>query len=676
MTTRVYKYSVYDISGDTDYLDDMYGASRYYNFLTAVNQAKFDHYRGLRRKWVPTLEDKENALTELSSSIDDIREKLKKARQKSRKRVTLDEADKNKLSHLLETRRALSAEVKSLRTKFKDITSSGDNAFKDRTKGLSPHKKREANQRVLAEMLEEDWHPAWKELAEATAKARELSNQARKAPWTGKDRTSFFEGSLEELEKQLPSEGGRVLMSGTYLAVESAVQLAAASKTKKSDPTGKRLRPRKIGSQILPVITTKDLYEGTCSRIQVVSRKSPQGLKDSSRWKARSSSSKRNYHEYTSFSLRIGQMKEGRTVTLNVKVHRPLPLDAKITWIYLVPEKVGNQVKYSLQFTVNLNEATLPEKPRGTGVCEVRLGWSRMKEDLECDKKGLLGVRIATINGEPFELDGPEYVGRHTSVTPKADRKQGSRRARGFFERGGAFAGLQAHDRFKSYADRYFEAARKKFIEWTTENQSTLPSWVVDEMKAKPPQDGRKARGSFAQVRGHGLMRHIARQWSSKIELPDGISIQSLWNQWKLERKSRRLDLYSDDWVSMVQWFMSKGVTSNTAQFVLCVEWWRRKDCHLYEMASNLRRKATANRRQQYQVKANELARQYDTCVVNKLDIQSIAKKKEVDRDSFRTTAERYRQYSAPGEFREALQKAFGSRLRDLRKEESSTEAT
>jgi hypothetical protein len=393
---------------------EMRAAHHLYNALVAVERWKRREYAAIRSRYVPGLAEIEDAYEQISDWIGEhagrdgserggIREKRQKASApkepngKPHPTKQVDDGDeKDIISQMKAWRSAASATSKPLRTQFSALTDRPDLEYEARTRGVpiawlekraalrasenkydlkylielieassrKTHAKGAANASVRAEMLNEPWHEAWKDVARLEAAAHDLR------VWIG---------------------DAHNLNHGTYTAV--ADDLIRAGKRPPPRPDGEPRKPRqrpafsrrglrKMGWQIQGGVTWSDILAGKCRYLKIDDMR-PQGG-SGHRWRA-------------TMQIRISQPdRTNEWVTLDVAVHRPVPDDTRITWVYLVPEeRPGDRWEYSVQLTANPSEPLIQRAP-GTGHAHVSLRWTQRGDTLE----------VADVNGVPLLLPG------------------------------------------------------------------------------------------------------------------------------------------------------------------------------------------------------------------------------------------------------------------------------
>lgn len=394
------------------------------------------------------------------------------------------------------------------------------------------------------------------------------------------------------------------VIPGTYLLVEAAVQAACRGA---DTPKFKGWRGEgRVGVQLRRV-PIADILDGKNGLLQI-----DRLPKDS--W---SSTSKRR-HAYAQVRLRIGA--EGGApvwARFSAVMHRPLPDDAVVTWAWIKVRRIGMRTKYELQ--LSLESATFGARPaRSDAVVGIDIGW-RVRPN---------GVRVAYCYdgmGKGFELVMPEQIRDH----------------------------LWLSDRLQGYADDHFNASRVVLKRWLDEHRA--PNWVLSEVE------------HMAQWRAHKRLAKLAGRWVSE-RLTEGRQ-QTLWKQWADWRlnASPKLDLF-DTFEEIEKWQRSVEPFANAED---CIVWylelWRRKNRHLYQWGTDVRRKALARRKDLYRVWASQLATRYQTLVLEKFDLRAFARNATAEEEDASADAfHRLRMDVAPAEFRGALTSALGDRVQTL----------
>lgn len=471
-------------------------------------------------------------------------------------------------------------------------------AITDEIDAVTPatHKKKVANARVLAEMLEEPWHEAWKDCARLDAIAYDL------VEWIG---------NMHNLNH------------GTYEAVQRAVVAAGKRPPPRADcePRKPKQRPafshrmyRKMGWQIQKGMTWGGVLAGKCRDLRVTDIRSHTG------------ESKR-----ATMAIRITQPdgKPATWVSVAATLHRPIPEDTKLAWLYLVPEerpgpvsgtpiekiedqKIGRQggkVEYSVQLTV---EPTKPliERAVGTGHVHVELRWTKSGRTLD----------VAAVNGKSLLLP---MDGKH-----------------GLVEK------LRFAELLRGHADDHFNTACEELA----------------KQLLSMPQDIQDMCVNLKHWKRHEKLRRVSNTLAAKVP---GNETLPVWNAWRHARVRKNLDLFAP-YAEFEQWM--RADTSPAFVFACWLEIWRRKDEHLEYVAEGTKRRALKWRKNFYRNVAARLSEQYETCSLGgATNLAALALRTVTeDPDSGLPKEIRHNRFlAAPSELKEALMYTFGERLRD-----------
>lgn len=390
------------LSGHDAMRDEMHTAHHLFNALVAIERWKRRGYAAVRSRYVPGLSEVETAYEQLSEWIGEhagpsgergkIREKRRQAsapkpggKPHPTKRVD-DDPERDAIAELKSWRSEASVLAKPLREEFKALVQAADEEYRRRT-SLAPerdnHAKKRLNASVREAMLAEpEWHEAWKDVARVEATAYELRS------WVG---------------------DAHNLNHGTYTAV--ADDLVRAGKRPPPRPDGEPRKPkqrpafsrrglRKMGWQIQGGVAWSDVLAGKCRDLRVSDMRT--AGRSGHRWRA-------------TFAIRISTPdRESTWVTVDTIVHRPIPSDTQITWIYLVPEvHRDRRVDYSVQLTAQPTKPLIQRIP-GREHAHIEFCWTKSADTL-C---------VARINGEPLCLPAriPERIRYADHIRSEADK--------------------------------------------------------------------------------------------------------------------------------------------------------------------------------------------------------------------------------------------------------------
>jgi hypothetical protein len=177
--------------------------------------------------------------------------------------------------------------------------------------------------------------------------------------------------------------------------------------------------------------------------------------------------SKRPHHL---LHLRIGSTPDRAPVwaTVRFALHRPIPEDARIKWVYLVRERVGTQDRYAVQFVVARPDWPRADTVTAAGAAGVDLGWRHLPDG---------ALRVAVVVGE----DG------HTEelVLP-AEQLSRDRRA----------------ETLQTTRDELFAVIRERLRVWLAVDD--VPDWL------------REGTRTIALWRSQRTLAGLARQWRDR----------------------------------------------------------------------------------------------------------------------------------------------------------------
>lgn len=644
----VLKFGVLEIvEGEKAAEREMRDAHRLYNCLVAIERWRRQEFADIRSRCVPGLSEVEASYEQISEWIGEhsgtvgergaIREKRQEASvvalppgKKSRngnpfeivptKRVD-DAVERDSIEVLKAWRSQAGKLAKERREEFEHVVSGASLAFESRTRGVplewleergrlrlseqptdkealkklnaliesssrKTHAKRAANLEVLGKMLEEDWPEAWKSLARLDATADELQ------VWVGQAHT---------------------LNHGTYSAVSDDVERAGKRPKPRPDgePRPPRKRPvfstagrRKMGWQIGGGgVTWGDVLEGECNCLKIDSMtKMTCG----------------GYRYRAVARIRVSKLDRGvaEWVKVLVTIHRPIPPDTLIKWVYLVPaERPGPRWEYSLQLTADPTEPLI-QRAAGKGHVHIELRWTQCGDTLD----------VASINGMPLVLPG------------------GSR---------GIVSRLRFADHLRGLADRFFDVARDEIRGWMARLEPRLD--------VLPPHL-RKSLETIPHWRRHQPLRRVSRLLADTMS--EGKSL-AVWRAWCLHRKPDKKARGEDMFVTCREFMVWAGGLglSEEEQFLCWMETWRHKDEHLERMSEGTARTARAARKDFYRVTAARLSEQFATYSFGgAVDLAALAlrDKAEDPPAEMPQAIRRNRVLAAASELKESIEHSFG----------------
>jgi hypothetical protein len=258
-----------------------------------------------------------------------------------------------------------------------------------------------------------------------------------------------------------------------------------------------------------------------------------------------SSKRKRNGH----VRIRVGSNPDRSPIwaTFPVRVHRPLRDDAVIKWAWIQVAQIGDKLRYDLQLT---NEAESYRRvPPESGQVSVSIVESRIRS-------GWLVARWSGDDEDSGSVELPDELCRRLS-----------------------------------YGDAIAKA------------RQTLggDAWRVLRLVAR--RSGNRLSGWY--LRDEFAIHAIARSWSEHVL---GEHARRLWERWRAERITGRLDLYVPAHELSRHAPVGLGPTE---RFAWWVQLWTRKDSHLRRLALDVSAHARRGRDERYRVLARQLSRRY-----------------------------------------------------------------
>lgn len=322
----------------------------------------------------------------------------------------------------------------------------------------------------------------------------------------------------------------------------------------------------------------------------------------------------------TVLHLRIGtdERREPIMATFPMIMHRPLPA-GRISWAKIYVRRIGPREEWTVSLTFDLEEAH--RVTPGGGVVALDLGWRQMMDG---------SLRVATwVDHEKktgtFSLSSSEGHLRERAAGKgaKVMRRTGL----------GVIQSLTRADSLRATRKSNFNVALAALVRWRQESRATLalPDWLTTEWRAHPQ----------GRVRD---MTHL-HAWLSAGRLA------ALCRYWREHRFEGDEAAYG------------------------ALEVWRHQDQHLWCWEAEQRESGLRRRREEYRKIARELADTYETIVLEKFDLRSVAEHAapETTDEAENETARRNRHLVALSELREEIERAAGkSRVVRVPAEDSS----
>ena len=405
----------------------------------------------------------------------------------------------------------------------------------------------------------------------------------------------------EAADKQREARGKSGLYWGNYLLIEKQIEQARKSKV---DPRFHRFTGTgRIGVQLQNGLPVASLF-GTDPRIQLDPL--PPETWDTRRGR-----------RYARSSLRIRVGSDGiKPIFAEFKdalIHRKIPADARLMWAWVKVSKIGARTVYELQLTLQSAEFEKKLPPKGTErIAAINFGWRALDS----------GVRVGYVT----DVFGEERTLVLTDAISEALHKASSLRA---------------------INDGHFNTARAVLKSWAATCADEVPEWLAEEL---PNMHAWRSRGRLAR-----LARLFAE--GHKEEL------QRLWRLWTGSRLPARLDLFSD--YQEIAHFAAThaaglGASSTLGAITVYLDFWRRKERHLWDWEANLRQRALRRRKDIYRNWAAELGREYAIVVLADNDIKQFAKTAEPENQDDGSPLRRHMAAAAPHELKQAILSCLG----------------
>lgn len=307
--------------------------------------------------------------------------------------------------------------------------------------------------------------------------------------------------------------------------------------------------------------------------------------------------------------LRIGSNPDRTPIWVEVPVyiHRR-PSSGRINWGALVVKREGPRLRYELQLVLERKE--FGQLPSGKGTAAINIGWRSLR------------------NGEYRVAYLVDEYGHEESLNLKRD----------FRGKYSVVDRLMYVDELQSHSTTHFDNAR-----------NSLRDWI---------------KGHKISARLKSVTQHIAN-WKKPAKLvraanvfigESAIDAKAIWNHWKSERLSDKLDLFASR-EEIEAWCARQGITHESEQFAVYLLFWKIKQSHLYFWQTRQRAKAIARRRDLFRCWVKEVTSKYKTILVEQYKLTEVksACNKEEHENQQTKKARRNRVHNAPGELRRIL---------------------
>lgn len=584
------------ITGEEHVRDQLRRAHEYYNVLIGIEQARRTQFRQARGAMVE-LAPLETRVAALQAEIETERTALRAKRGSARKRVEAP-AEVARIRALVATLKPIRAELKAARAAAKSVFEPAEKERKRRVAEAAA-KIGKTGPRAISRI-------------NPVVLGEMLAEPEWPAEWK-----AVASGSADTQAQVRAARAASGLSPGNYLLVERAIEAARRSS---NDPEPKRGRGTtgRIGVQVHREPLSA-LMGGAGTMIQIDPLPSDQWDTLSKRRQAR-----------TRVRIRVGS--EGQKpiwAEFPVLLHRKPPADAVVTWAWILVRREGLRTRYSLQLT--LESQAFTTRATGSGVVAIDLGW-RATGGRRTDR----GIRVA------YAVDD-RGVRRELALAPSFRTH------------------LDYASELRGIADKEFDAARAtlgRFVEaWPDTARRVTVSVYRDG--APVTLSLLEAAEHQGQWRQHGRLARLGQALAASV-LPPG-TLFRLWSLWRPERIQHepKLDLLAPP-AEVYAWAKAHGVQTVEGQLAVFLDFWARKDRHLYQWETGQRGRLLRQRLDQYRCWAAELSRTYRTIVIEDFDLRVFARNAKAESDAAADRSHRIRTVAAPSEFRLALLSAVG----------------
>lgn len=430
----------------------------------------------------------------------------------------------------------------------------------------------------------------------------------------------------------------RGLFWGDYLLAEKALE--GAVQRSKGDIRTKRGTgiEGRVGVQIQPGVALKTgdfIAGGPHTSLMLEPASGGKWPLPKTQWDTRSG----RRSAYATVCVRGGSTENRKPVWVKfpVLLHRALP-EGFIKWAWINVYKVGTRTKYELQLAIESREFS--RLPCGKGSVAVWLGWQQQ----ERVKHGTAGFPLRV----GFAVDEHGKTMSCDMTPPMVEA-------------------IRYADVLREVGDKMFNLA-KDVLAGELRRDVKVPAWVYEETS------------TVAQWRSSARLARVAFRLTSETFTEDQIS--SLWSTWKQERQAKGEDLFSDDpkkaWPDIQDWGRAHGVRGPAKLLALYLEWWRRKNRHLYQWECDQRVKSIGHRDEEFRKFAAVLARTYETIIVRELDFAKVARLAQPEAEQVMAKKVRSnRQLAAPGKLRSCIVSAAGkARVKEVAYRATSNDQT
>jgi hypothetical protein len=217
----------------------------------------------------------------------------------------------------------------------------------------------------------------------------------------------------------------------------------------------------------------------------------------------------------------------------------------------------------------------------------------------------------------------------------------------------------------KSIGDRCFDSAKPVFAAWARENPELLPDWFERFVKLEKLEDGSRPKlsreewvpkflASIPLWKSRPKLARLIHEWSREV-LGGDEYVHQLWDQWRATKPP-------DLWPTLEGAAEFLGTeTSDVRALALWMDWWRRKDDHLYQWERDVERRALGHRREVFRIAARRLADRYGEVILEDFRLTPFCVKPKTENLVQEGDDEKRakRVQTAPASLREAVSHAF-----------------
>jgi len=645
--------------------EQLYAANTYYNKCVELEYERINQYRSIRSKFFPklaALEEQDRKfkpqrdaiiaeIKEISKRIKDINRQLKNITPK---------VDVNKLKaeqkQLQEKKKQLSSDKKKLSIdkeefgKLKKLASeqleSGDEAFKHRMNGAKTTAAAKLAPELFSIMVEEpEWSDWWKEKTANDRAFIEAEHEIRRQATYGElknhegkivaaigdgvynESARFAKQAWKDYYKLLrdPIVDSRTKVKAVELghprfhrfdgSGQIGVQIQTSAQAKLTNESEYLIRGTKVELIVFPKFKHGELSQS--KKISLVpatpNGKRQQRLSQQPGWGV----------------VRIKFGSEGKNkpdtwwAEFPVYVHRRLPTDAIIKHVKIMVKRKGPGVFYQLQLT--LSDSQFKISPRGKGVACVNFGWRSLKDG---------SFRVA------YLLDDQGH--RDTLVLPHTNESKDTKVGDyNISDR------LLYKDDLKSFNDTHFNQVKEILQDYIKTNKKKISKKLLE------------ATEHIEKWRAHRKLRKACA-----IVIAEFGITNEWWGLWKDERLSVGKDLFASfDEIS--KWCIRNGARDESKQLAIFLDFWMKKQSHLYTWQENQGSKAINHRRWLFNNWIKSTIDKYQFILVDNYDLRQIKSvcKKEEEEDRQTKRARKNRKNCAPGEARNMMISKGGSKI-------------